>query len=700
MDYESKRSQWALIVGLIILIITVLIALTANLKLEEAVEARKVSFQAQNLFDELDKKIKDWALLVSLSKNSINKSYSLEIAENELEIEEILTRIQSQAKKDLAQSESLLKTRKIWNNVRQKKNNFDSTDIDLIDKNLIELDLTEDAKVILHSATIIEYSKKLSLFGVVAVVIAIILIVFSFISNLRREKERARVILELSRLREEAESSSQLKSKFLSTVSHEIRTPLNGIIGLTDILLHTPPSDHQKMFINTIHQSGKTLLKIINDILDFSKIESGKFELENSDFSIIDVLDQVMFTLSPNASEKSIGLIYEMDPYLPVTVRGDSGRLSQVLFNLVGNAIKFTSFGSVTLKVQVNKVESTETVITFSVEDTGIGITDSELENLFIPFVQGKVTGTSGEAGTGLGLSISKQIVNAMGGKLQVSTELNRGTKFWFSIPFKSYSRAKIETHKQFRASKKIEVEQKIPIFNENYTPKILIVEDNPTNQIVAQSMLTELGTFSIIAANGREAIDFALKTEFDLILMDCQMPVMDGFIATKELRKAKVIVPIVAMTANASAEDEAKCLAAGMDDFLAKPISLQGLAEKLKKFLTISAEKPNRALIELEESIGSVGVTKVVSAFLSTVPEFYLKLNEFFDSDNLEGLKRLGHKYKSSSLIVGALPLANLCKKLEESDNIEVIKPLKDNLLLSMQKSEELLKFYINKHS
>lgn len=698
MTSEVRNSQWVLLVGLTILVLSILSTLAAIVKLEEAVDARRQGFEIQDRFDDLDKRIKDWAMIAYQATSSSSEKQE-RLDRVEMDVEGIFDDVYQNISGDSSQLAFLRTARSAWNEAKKVDPELGLAKIELIDRTLAAMDNVEKTKVTLHESVIIEYTRRLITFIFFSVIVALLMILFSLWAKSRQEKSRLRSIEELKKLREEAVSASNLKSKFLSTVSHEIRTPLNGIIGLSEILSHSPLSNEQQKFIQAVHQSGKTLLRIINDILDFSKIESGKLDLDLSEFSIVEVLDQILFTLSPKAAEKSIAISYEIDPFLPQWVKGDSGRLSQVLFNLIGNAIKFTSIGSVIVRVKrEDRDHQSQIRVFFSVEDTGIGLSDEEKETLFVPFVQGKRTGTSGEEGTGLGLSISQHIVNAMGGTIKVSSELGRGSRFSFSVLFAQCSPEKIGSIPKFKNINRVNLDQKIEsIFSESHRPSILVVEDNPTNQIVAQNMLSQLGGQSTLASDGREAVSLAKNSKFDLILMDCQMPLMDGFEATRNIRILDQQTPIVAMTANASSQDEEKCLAAGMNDFLPKPISLFQVSKILQKYLPRYRIFSFSTLKDLENKIGKNSVNKVVSSYISTMSEFISLLENHVASANLEGLRLIGHRFRSSSLTVGASHLAELCQDLENLESINGMDRLKPDLLESIRLADLSLKSYLS---
>lgn len=490
--------------------------------------------------------------------------------------------------------------------------------------------------------------------------------------------ERAKQDSELAKL--EAERANKNKSSFLATISHEIRTPLNGIIGLSDVLRNMSLRTEEIKLVELIHSSGQTLLKIINDILDYSKIESGKIDLENSDFSIYDSVEQVILTLNPKASKKGIHLDFEVDENIPKFVNGDASRISQILFNLTGNAIKFTSTGSVVLKVKLEESRENKARIYFSITDTGSGISKEQQERLFHPFTQLQKIGTSGEAGTGLGLSICRQLLRVMNSEIYVESIKDSGSRFYFTLNFSKFSIEKLGSQINFKKIIPIVRHTAIkPIFMDGKKPLILVVEDNPTNQVTAQALLEQLGAQVILASNGYEALDLISKTKVDLIFMDCQMPVMDGFEATVRIRKTPSKIPIIAMTANASNEDSRACKDVGMDSFITKPITIAMLKKELLKWLYTdqpnslddTKEDFNTRFVELENTIGKENVFKIIRTFISTLPDFQKSFEELQSQDDLVGLQHLGHRFKGSALTVGATIFATLCGKLEAAENI-----------------------------
>ena len=517
-----------------------------------------------------------------------------------------------------------------------------------------------------HLANLVEEAdrngRQAKTWGIILASLTIIASIFTFVYINNKIKQQQQLIAQLNESEQKVREAATVKENFMANMSHEIRTPMNAILGFTNLLQKEPLNEQSKEFVGNIQSSGENLLTIINDILDFSKIEAGMMRIESNPFSLRGLLHSVETMFGARVKAKNLWFKTEIDAGIPDLLKGDAVRLTQVLVNLVNNAVKFTNEGGIDIKVRGDKEANNNIKVSFSVKDTGIGISPGKIDTVFERFQQAYEESTRKYGGTGLGLSIVKQLVELQSGKLYVTSEPNKGSEFVFTIPFVIAAEAKEKLKQEVNTPGKRISEKKI---------SILVAEDNVMNQNLMKHLLGSRQCDFDIVNNGKLAIEALQQKRYNLVLMDIQMPEMDGYTAAQKIRnELKNDIPIIAMTAHAMAGEREKCLSYGMNEYVSKPIRESELFNIVNQLLSENNtagnkeeqkrnQEKNFKVLDFDYLYELSGGDKefesgMITQFLDQVPKEIVAMQQALDKKNYTELSKLAHNMKTSVSFVG----------------------------------------------
>jgi len=486
--------------------------------------------------------------------------------------------------------------------------------------------------------------------GFIMAITAVLASIFTFGYITRRIQRQQQLYEQLNESEKKVREAGIIKENFMANMSHEIRTPMNAIIGFTNLLQKEQLNEKSREFVSSIQNSGESLLEIINDILDFSKIEAGMMRIESSPFSLRELLHSVKTMFAAKIQPKDLSFIVNIENSIPDLLIGDAVRLTQILVNLVNNAIKFTNSGGIEINATADKKTEDRIEISISVKDTGIGIASHKMEAIFERFQQADEDTTRKYGGTGLGLSIVKQLVELQNGTIHVSSVLNKGTEFIFSIP---YAISKLLT-----VNKDLKIFSTREINLTNTRLRILVAEDNVMNQNLMRHLLTYWNLEFDIVNNGKEAIEALQQNDYRLLLMDIQMPLMDGYTTTMKIRNALGMnIPIIAMTAHAMAGEREKCLSYGMNEYISKPIREKELFKIMNNILKTNgggAELLDLGYLKEISGGNTEFEISMIEQFLQQVPDELEAMKEAFDKTNYSELTHIAHNFKTSVSFMG----------------------------------------------